>query len=805
MLLFTLCFSYRVSATALPYTIIHFTEKEGFSQSIVMSIIQDSTGYIWLASWDGLIRYDGYRFKTYKARPGDTCPLETNRIDALCEMSDGIIVCKSNGKLYYFDSRSEAFTLAHGEERKFSSFKADANTLAVVKSIPEFQHANARILLVDRQNGIWVVSNRGLDRLSPKTNKKSPTQYGTQSEEVIRAIYQDKSQRVWMADKQGYVRIITSEDKKQVVYLSPTGQLTNVPVSFGEKVYAIMEDGRGNIWMGCKPGGLYCLKPQGKKCYHVEHYTHLPDDSYSLSNENVYSIAEDLYGNLWVGTFGGGINLVTTGDDGSIRFIHAGNLLKSYPHTASFVYDLYAHSEGILFIGTNNGLYTCFLTPEIESTSLSFNTYRKESKDICSLSNNWVTDMIPDTQENLYIATYGGGLNYLNVESVTEGKAQFIHYTHEDGLASDIIIALTRDYKENIWCASGAALSCFNPHTETSTNYMQGYFTDDFSFVESGLLYLNDSTLMTGTTRGILLLRPDEIGKSDFVPYIAFDCSKSIRLKPHEKTLTVSFAALDYNKNVPIHYAYKVGDKSQVWNYITDCCINLSDIPAGTTKLYVRSTNGDGVWVGNQQSITIHRTPYFNERPVAWMLYGGLVLLSIGLFVKTVQYIRNLKAELTNIRLTTGETIEYLTTKLQDSLSRREEKKVATPLIEIANNEDEIFREKVDNFIVENLSNADLNIEDFAREIGVSRSVLYLQMKRLFDCTPNVYLCDVRMNHARQMMDAGHTNISDVAYRCGYSDPKYFSRCFKKSVGMTPSDYLKANAVNPNYSREENG
>ena len=280
--------------------------------------------------------------------------------------------------------------------------------------------------------------------------------------------------------------------------------------------------------------------------------------------------------------------------------------------------------------------------------------------------------------------------------------------------------------------------------------------------------------------------------KSRFVPPIAFDCPATIRLTPEEKTLTVSFAALDYNKREPIRYAYRTEDDEHEWNYTTDNHINLSNIPAGISVLHVRSTNGDGVWVENGRTITIHRTPYFNERPIAWMLYGGLLLFAIGFVLKTVHYIRYLRKELNDTKLTTGETIEYLTTKLQESLSKKEEKQPQLPQVEIPDTDDEVFREKVEAFISMNLSNSDLDMENFAREIGVSRSNLYLQMKRIYGCTPNNYLNEIRITHAKRMMDTGHTNISIVAYNCGYSDPKYFSRSFKKSVGMTPSEYIKS-------------
>lgn len=775
----------------------HFTEEDGFSRSTVTNIIQDSIGYIWMSSWDGLIRYDGYRFKSYKAQPGDHCPLETNRIDALCEADSGRILCKSADKFYYFIRKTGKFIPS---TRTFSSKRPSISpsTIKWIQALPSFNGISIRILFIDNQGGIWVTSNRGLDRISTIEYIPSPSQADTK-EKPVREIYEDKELRIWISDKRGYVCIL-SPNKEQTRYLSPSGKLKENPIPFGANVYSILQDREGNFWLGCKPGGLYRLSPENDNNFNIEHYTPHPENPYSLSNDDVYSIVEDKHGRLWIGTYGGGVNLVEKDEKNAIRFIHTGNCLTEYPSTALSVHCLYAHSKDVLLIGTTNGLYTCSTQSKKTPEEIKFHTFQRNPNNAQSLSNNRILDIETDNEENVYIATYGG-LNRIERSSLHKETLSLTCYTMKDGLASDIIIALTRDNQGNIWCSSESALSCFYPPKATTVNYMQNFFTEDFSFVESAFICLQDNRLMAGTTLGLLTLETEKMRKSDFIPYIAIEAPKRISLSPDEQTLTIHFAALDYNKREPIRYAYRLGYNSEQWNYTTDNHINLSNIPAGSSTLHLRSTNGDGVWVENEQTIEIHRTPHFNERPIAWMIYGGILLIIIGLIIKTGRYIFYLKKELNDIRLTTGETIEYLTTKLQESLEKNVTnnklqkktdvyKDVPPPLAELPETDNERFRKRVEEFVMVNLNNPDLGIEDFAREIGVSRSALYLQMKRIFDCTPNNYLQEVRMNHAKRMFKNGHTNISEVAYNCGYSDPKYFSRCFKKTVGQTPTDYI---------------
>ena len=79
---------------------------------------------------------------------------------------------------------------------------------------------------------------------------------------------------------------------------------------------------------------------------------------------------------------------------------------------------------------------------------------------------------------------------------------------------------------------------------------------------------------------------------------------------------------------------------------------------------------------------------------------------------------------------------------------------------------------------------------DLAREMNVSRTLLFVRMKKIFDSSPNNYLLNMRINHAKELLGVKGVRVSDVAYQCGFSDPKYFSRCFKKLTGYLPKDYL---------------
>lgn len=102
---------------------------------------------------------------------------------------------------------------------------------------------------------------------------------------------------------------------------------------------------------------------------------------------------------------------------------------------------------------------------------------------------------------------------------------------------------------------------------------------------------------------------------------------------------------------------------------------------------------------------------------------------------------------------------------------------------------DKLFMEKVMEFMEEQMDNPDLTIEQFAEKLLLSRTIFYQKLKSIVGLSPVNFICQIRIKRAAQLFDSGEYNISQIAYMTGFNDPKYFSRCFKKIVGVTPSEY----------------
>ena len=788
LLLLLITFAYYIVMAApladQTIRIEHFGENEGFSATLVQHMMQDRQGYIWLATWDGLRRYDGYRFETFKAVPGDKSPLETNRFSFVEEDATGNIVCVSNERPYLFNIKNRKFEPYQGKKVKTASYQPPQQVKDLVGQVQEFQSSEVNILMTDRQKGVWVYSHRGLERISLVPKAIQPEQTNGESEQVICTLFTDRRGRLWTADKQGYVSI---SDGGGMRWLAADGTLSASQMRFGYAAYDIYEDSQRQVWIGCKPGGLFRLTQEGKG-YRVTHFTHQADDTYSLNSDGIYSIAEDAQHRIVLATYGGGLNIGEPQPNGTMRFIHCGNRLKQYPQAGLKSRCLWLKDDGTVLLGTNDGLYTFSLREPYEKIHFYVNHRQPDQQQ--SISNNFVMEIRQMRNGDLYLATSGGGTERILSKQLLSDTIRFQHHSVREGISSDMNQTLAEDMDGNLWIVSAGSVSLLNTRTGIATNYWRLLTEAGNTFTEAVPALLPDSSMILGTTNGTLTLRSGQMLKSTFQPPIVFDCEKEVHLSSDERDFTIRFAALDYNKNEEIIYAYRLEGIDSEWRYTRQNELNYASLAPGTYILHIKSTNGDGVWTDNETTIILHRTASFHETPWAWMLYGLLLtLLVIGIY-RVVRYIRRLQNEIKDIRLTSNQRIEVMSERIRELLSIREKIEAVSEQQEhIENNEDHRFSEHIRTYISDHLADSDLSVQDIANEMAVSRTVLFARMKSVFGTSPNNYLLNRRIERAKELLRQPGAYIADVAYRSGFSDPKYFSRCFKKLTGMTPTEF----------------
>ncbi len=292
-------------------------------------------------------------------------------------------------------------------------------------------------VFTDKQGNLWLGSyGNGLEKISFNTNHFHLLTAAPDDTEFpgsnVRAVYQDRNGYIWTGNKDKVIRVYDSQ-WRYVGNLTSSG--TNSPYSTDRLGigYSIIQDHEGTIWIGTKGNGLFAARPQGKPLtYHLIQYSADANDVYSLSGNEIYSLHEDRQQRIWIATFEGGINYLERGTDKEAdRFINYRNRLKNYPISQCYrTRFITSDTKGDIWIGSATGLLMCkgnFKEPE----EIEFQRYCRISGNANSLSNNDVHNIYFTRKGEMYVATFGGGLNKLL--SLEGAEARFQAYTMKTG------------------------------------------------------------------------------------------------------------------------------------------------------------------------------------------------------------------------------------------------------------------------------------------------------------------------------------------------------------------------------------
>ena len=433
--------------------------------------------------------------------------------------------------------------------------------------------------------------------------------------------------------------------------------------------YFIMQDSKGIIWIATKGNGLVRaeqISPTSMS-YKLTRYQHDSNDMYSLSDNNVYCVYEDHHGRIWAATFAGGINYISQGEHGETVFINHRNNLKGYPidvcYKARFIT---SDNNGRLWVGTTTGAVAFdenFKKPE----DIQFHHFSRVPNDTKSLSNNDVHWIIATQQKELYLATFGGGLNKL-ISISENGHGEFKSYSVLDGLSSDVLLSIREDHKQNLWISTENGICKFVPSGERFENYDERSISFRVRFSEAASTLTSGGDMLFGTSNGLFMFTPDSIRKSSYVPPVVFsklmvanedvipgeksilkvdlDDTQELVLSHDENIFSVQYAALDYTNPQNIQYAYILDGFEKQWTFADrQRSVTYTNLPKGDYIFRVRSTNSDGVWVDNECILNITILPSFWETPLAYVLYVCFVLLIIFVAVYILFTIYRLKHE----------------------------------------------------------------------------------------------------------------------------------------------------------------
>jgi len=665
--------------------------------------------------------------------------------------------------------------------------------------------------LFSKNGQIWVGSETGgVTKLAPRQldlafYRHDPANPGSISPNAVNAMYAAADGTLWVGTVEGGLNALAPGSMNFVHYTMANSGLPHNSVS------TLAADNRGNLWIGTWGTGIAVMNLQqpGRIIPLVVDAKHQP--FLNFAGALVYDPIND---GMWLGT-----------NDGLFFYdLKRQQLIEPFKgclNVRGCIGSLITR-DGKLLMGCVQGMVEINLKSRIPGKgdfAVKYHQYKLDAPESGVIDKILSFCLAKDGK--IWLGSNGYGLYCYNYNK--EGKTYVKSFTTNNGLANNTVKGIVEDNQGMLWIATDNGLSIFNPKTETFSSYSRkdGLLSSQFYFNGAirdakGKIYLGtDEGLMavTGVNHAVhnsARLRFTELlvdnqpvfAGSD---YLDDDISIAKRLCIHEsdKSFTIFFSALNYGNDTQGVYLYRMKGYENDWVQLKpgQHSVRYSTLPAGSYQFevkYIPSFDSDKEQV---ISVDIKVTPYFWK---SWWFVSLMVIAFIAflLYIYTSRLEKMREREVEELyrpieaALKDSDEPGKLQSRIQMILENQkryqdsQKKSIEADRKQVAEKE-RPFMDIVMEVMEKNYDNSEFGVQELADEMRMNRSVLSKKLNAEAGQPTAQFIRNYRLDIAKKMIteNAANRNITEIAYRVGFNDPKYFTRCFTKQYGVSPSSY----------------
>ena len=634
-----------------------------------------NTGYqLLIATNLGLVIYNPRTFKTElinvqsPSQPmAEVKNIYTDDFGMVWVFTDGMGVTlvnpKTGGKAWLFADQpdpadrteSDKFFITQDENKNlwivpnggtFSYFDRKAGKLVPYllrsNSSGNFRVPRIKKFCLSDQGILWISGTHDLTQVAFKDHQYHLNGLD-QGESDVRSLCNTPEGYHWTGYYNGIIQVSNSQYEK-VGYLAPSGQVVPQQVKFCESpIFALFFDTEGKMWIGTRNDGLFVRTSQG-----MTHYTMNPADRNSLPSNNIFDIAADRHGRIWLATYGAGLVLTKQSATGQISFISKNNGMPWPKQQFQQVRRIFCTPTGEILVGTTEGLVTfgdSFSTP----SKIKFFTSQHIENDSNSISANDIYFIMQHSNGQTLISQLGGMLENISSTNLLQNNLQTAfnrHISYDEG----IVQSMVEDNQGNIWVVRESSIDCYNPKSGTTEVFGPNDFDFNMSFTEARPVHdPGTNNITVGTPMGSLTFNPAKMKKSPYQARIIFTMlhytgesasepilhKEKVEIPSDKRNLSISFASLDYSRKYNMKYRYRLDGHTPEGEWIDlgkRNYIAFNHIASGNYVLKVKATNSHGVWSKYVAELPIEVNPTFWES-IWGKLFMLLMLLGIVAFI----------------------------------------------------------------------------------------------------------------------------------------------------------------------------